>query len=167
MSEIRPLVICLFRNGDRIFVAECYDPSTQEAFYRPLGGAIKFGETSQAALMREIKEELGADIANLQYLGTLENIFTFNGELGHEIVLVYDGEFIDKSLYHQERVEGYEEEDGDIPFQAIWVSLTELFGEHSPPLYPDGLMQLIGEYPKEQDFRKDSTDHVRKIHTDR
>jgi hypothetical protein len=28
----------------------------------------------------------------------LENIFTFNGQPGHEIVLVYDGRFVEERL---------------------------------------------------------------------
>ena len=37
-----------------------------------------------------------------RFLFTLENIFTFNGEPGHEIVMVYDGRLVDEKLHEQE-----------------------------------------------------------------
>jgi 8-oxo-dGTP pyrophosphatase MutT (NUDIX family) len=39
-------------------VAHGHDSVKSEDFYRPLGGGIEFGELSEAALRREIKEEL-------------------------------------------------------------------------------------------------------------
>lgn len=35
---IRPLVICLFKKGDTILVAEGYDPVKDDYYYRPIGG---------------------------------------------------------------------------------------------------------------------------------
>ena len=45
------------------------------AFARPLGGGIDFGETSQDAIVREIREELGAELTDARLLGIVENIF--------------------------------------------------------------------------------------------
>jgi 8-oxo-dGTP pyrophosphatase MutT (NUDIX family) len=137
-NRIRPIAICVFSHRGRILAAEGYDPIKQQLFYRPLGGGIEFGERATEALHRELREEIGAEITALRYLGTVENIFTFNGQQGHEIVLVYDGAFVDRWLYERERIEG---EDG-LPFVAIWKSLDE-FGPSQPPLYPDGLAELL------------------------
>src|ERR1051325_12102377 len=92
-KRIRPLAICIFRNKDRILVAEGYDSVKDEHFYRPLGGGIEFGETSMDTVCRELREELNAEVerGSLKYLGTVENIFTFLGKPHHEIVLIYDG----------------------------------------------------------------------------
>jgi len=90
-NKIRPLAICVFCNHNRILVAEGYDPVKKQTFYRPLGGGIEFGESSEHTIHRELMEEIGAEVSDLKYLGTLENIFVFNGEPGHEIVMVYDG----------------------------------------------------------------------------
>jgi ADP-ribose pyrophosphatase YjhB (NUDIX family) len=95
---IRPIAICIFRHGNRILVGDAGDPVTGELFYRPPGGGIRFGERSEAALRREIREELGAEIDHPQLLGAMENLFTFDGQQGHEVVFVYDAEFKDKSL---------------------------------------------------------------------
>lgn len=137
---IRPLAICVFRHSSRIMVAEGVDPLKGETFYRPLGGAIEFGERGTQTLAREIREELGAEVTGLRYLGTLENIFTYNGEAGHEIVLVYDGAFVDRSIYDRPALEG-RELDG-APFKVVWMPLRE-FVPGGPPLYPDGLFELL------------------------
>lgn len=139
-ERIRPLAICVFTQGDRILVAEGYDPVKRETFYRPLGGAIEFGERGSDTLTRELREELGAEVIDLRYLGTLENIFVFNGRPGHEIVLVYDGAFTDRALYQRRELKG-REHDGST-FRAMWKARDE-FRPGTAPVYPDGLLALI------------------------
>lgn len=136
---IRPLVICVFRKDDTILVVEGYDTVKDDYFYRPMGGGIEYGEKSSDALIREVEEELDADIFNLQYLGTTENIFTFNGEIGHEIVLVYDAAFTDNSLYHKPVLSVVE--DNGQTYKAMWKSLTEF--QDRLRLVPEGLSDLL------------------------
>ena len=140
-NRIRPLAICVFLNNNRILVAEGYDPIKQQTFYRPLGGGIEFGERSADTVRRELKEELNVEVGELRYLGTLENIFVFNGTPGHEIVQVYDGALVDSGLYEQAVIEGVEAEINE-SFNAVWKSLDE-FGEGKSILYPDGLLELL------------------------
>ena len=75
---IRPIAICLFHNQDKILVFEAYDEVDDEIFYRPLGGGIEFGEHSSETVKREIKEEIQAEICNVHFLTTVENIFINN-----------------------------------------------------------------------------------------
>jgi len=140
-NKIRPLAICIFRNNDRILVAEGYDPVKKQTFYRPLGGAIEFGETSEETIHRELMEEIGAEVRDLKYLGTLENIFVFNGTPGHEIVQVYDGVLKDSGLYEQAEVEGNEADVGE-SFKAVWKKISD-FVEGKSTLYPSGLLDLM------------------------
>ncbi|WP_040979518.1 NUDIX hydrolase [Oceanobacillus jeddahense] len=139
-GTIRPIAICLFKKDETILVAEGYDSVKENFFYRPIGGGIEFGEKSSDTLIREAKEELDADIANLQFLGTIENIFTFDGETGHEIVQVYDGEFIDKSIYDQS-VLLVKEDDGKI-HHAMWKPLSA-FQNGKLCLVPEALYNLL------------------------
>jgi 8-oxo-dGTP pyrophosphatase MutT (NUDIX family) len=139
--NIRPIVVCLFSYNGRILTFEGYDPTKKQRFYRPLGGGIEFGEHSQQALVREIREELDTAVTNLRYLATLENIFMFNGRPGHEIVQVYDGKFVDETLYHYPVIKG-REDDGQ-RFTAFWKSLSDFADQNAPPLYPNGLYQLL------------------------
>ena len=76
---------------------------------------------------------------DLRLVGALENIFTYNGSPGHEIVLIYDGEFLDKSLYKRSFVPGTES--NGQPFQAKWRGV-EYFSTVLP-LYPHGLLELL------------------------
>lgn len=141
MPHIRPLAICIFQRNGKILVSEEHDPAKGETFYRPLGGGIEFGEHSTDAIHRELMEEIGAQAKDLVYLGTLENIFTFNGEPGHEIVQVYDGGLVESGLYERDVISGYEEE-VDLSMKVIWKRLDE-FAPGGLILYPDGLYELL------------------------
>lgn len=141
MNRFRPLAICVFRNNDHILVAEGYDPVKKQTFYRPLCSGIEFGERSEETIRREMMEEVNAEVGKLRYLGALENIFTFNGEMGHEIVQVYDGALMESGLYEQAVIVGHEE-DVEESFRVMWKSLEE-FAAGKSILYPDGLLQLI------------------------
>jgi 8-oxo-dGTP pyrophosphatase MutT (NUDIX family) len=140
-KKIRPLAICVFRHQERILVAEGYDPVKRQTFYRPLGGGIEFGERSEDTVRRELLEEIGAQVGDLEYLGALENIFVFNGEPGHEIVQVYDGVLKESGLYDQAAIPGKEAEVGE-SFEAVWKRIDE-FGAGKAILYPTGLLELL------------------------
>lgn len=139
-GRIRPIIICLFRDGGRILVAQGADPATGKRFYRPLGGEIEFGEAGIRTLEREMAEELGRPIEEPVFLGLLENLFTYCGEQGHELVLVYDARLADRGLYQRDRIT-CRESDGTT-FDAVWLDLDrEIPG--GLPLYPDGLRDFI------------------------
>ena len=141
MPHIRPIAICLFRHNGRILVSEEHDPSKGETFYRPLGGGIEFGEHSEETIHRELMEEIGAEVKELVYLGTLENIFVFDGKPGHEIVQVYDGVLKESGLYEQAVISGHEA-DVNLPMKVLWKRMDE-FGPGRLILYPDGLFGLL------------------------
>jgi 8-oxo-dGTP pyrophosphatase MutT (NUDIX family) len=140
-KRIRPIAICIVRRGDSIFVAEGVDVVKGQTFYRPLGGSIEFGETGAEAVAREFQEELGEEVTNLRYLCALENIFTYNGDQGHEIVLVYEGDFANPELYGRDWVEAVE--DNGAPFRALWMPFVDFGPER--PLYPDGISELLSD----------------------
>ena len=137
--QIRAIAICIFRDNGRILVNEEHDPVKGLSFCRPLGGGIEFGASGAKAVAREMFEEIGAQVANLRYIGTLENIFTYRGQLCHEIVQVYDGELVERSLYERAFIPGIES-DGQ-PFQAMW----RMLGAFGPKLalVPNGLIELL------------------------
>jgi len=139
-NKIRPLAICVFRNNDRILVAEGYDPVKKQTFYRPLGGGIEFGEKSEDTVRRELMEEINAELGKVWYLGALENIFVFNGTPGHEIVQVYDGILVESGLYDQAVIQGKEANEEEIC--AMWMSLDQ-FESGESILYPTGLLELL------------------------
>lgn len=138
-EAIRAIALCVCRHGDRILVAEGHDSKKGETFYRPLGGTIEFGEHGEEAVRREFMEEIGAELVDVRYLGMLENIFTYEGARGHEIVLVYDSRLADETLYEKDVILGNEL---GTSFKAVWKRLDE-FGPGMPPVYPDDLLELL------------------------
>ena len=136
---VRPLALGVVRDGERVFVSEGYDPARGLTFYRPFGGGITFGERSQDAVVREFREELHAELANVTFLATIEHVFTYNGERGHEIALVYEGDFVDETLYERQTVVG--SEDDGTTLIGVWRRLSDFSG--ATPLYPDGLLELL------------------------
>lgn len=136
---IRVIAICVFRREESILVFDGYDSVEETYYYRPLGGAVEPGETSRAAATREIAEELGLQAADLKLLGVLENIFVLNGQSKHEIVFVYDGRFIDESVYTQSELRGWEA-NGE-PLRATWRRLASFDEKHR--LVPEGLWDLL------------------------
>jgi ADP-ribose pyrophosphatase YjhB (NUDIX family) len=108
------------------------------------GGAIEFGEHGRDCIIREIREEMGAEIRDLTYLGTMENIFVYDGKPGHEIVLVYQGSFADSQIY---RAESIRCRNNGEKFIAGWKPASG-FRERKELLYPEGLIDLLGEKTK-------------------
>lgn len=139
--RVRPLALGIFRQAGRIFVTKGYDPVKKQVFYRPLGGGIEFGERGTHTLAREVMEEIGAQVTDLRYLATFENIFTYRGEPGHEIVLLYEGTFVDQSWYGRNVEAGLEPTDDPPLMQGVWMRLED-FGPEAP-LYPEGLLEVL------------------------
>lgn len=136
-SVIRPIAICTFRHNGRILVGEGYDSAKGERYHRPVGGSLKFGETSEEAVRREVDEEIGVQITNLRLLGVLENIFSCEGQDAHEIVFVYEARFRDEKLYRRPLLRGCEECAG--AYAAVWRDPRE----PAPTLHPEGLLDLL------------------------
>ncbi len=135
-GKIRVNATCVFRRGEQILVARASDPARNLRFWFLPGGGVEFGETTEEAVRREVREELGADLTDLRRLEVLENVFTHDGEPFHQIVFVYEGRFTDPATY------GLETFIGDAPEWETsgWRDLDS-FGEE--PLYPEGLLELL------------------------
>jgi ADP-ribose pyrophosphatase YjhB (NUDIX family) len=136
-AQIRVIAICVFSRAGKILVNQGRDPVSNFAFVRPLGGGVEFGETGAQAVVREVREEVDAELCDIRYLGTLENFFTWAGKPQHEIVLVYDGRFADDRLYDRPYLEG-RETDGEL-IRASWRDLEEI----AKCLVPGGLHALL------------------------
>jgi ADP-ribose pyrophosphatase YjhB (NUDIX family) len=141
-ERIRPIAIAIIRRDDRILVFESRElDSRGRIFYRPLGGSIEFGEYGHQALARELREELGAELEHVRYLGLCENLFQApSGERAHEIVLIYEAGLADRSLYQKEEMLAVE--DSGATFRVLWKPLS-VFQRGDAPLYPDGLLEML------------------------
>lgn len=140
-GEIRVLALGLICDQQRIFLSEGYDPVNQQNFYRALGGGVEFGETSRDALQREFIEEIQAELTNIRHLTCIENLFTYNGKPGHEILQIYQCDFADPKFYQLEKLTFLE---GKRKKTALWVEVSR-FKSGELRLVPEQFLDLIGE----------------------
>ncbi len=135
---IRVKVLGLPVLDGRLLAAEVRADDGRLAGVRPLGGSVEFGETREAALVREFQEELGAAIEIAGPFEVFENLFVFEGATGHEIVFVAPVRIPDRRFDPAEPVSFF---DGT-PCTARWFPLDRLKGGE-PALYPTGLGERL------------------------
>lgn len=132
MPNIIVKAMCLFRNGDKMLFSRGYDEVKKQRFLRPLGGHVEFGETGEETIQREMREELGCGVFDVKFLSVIENLFTYRGKQGHEIILAYEGRLVDKSLYQKSSFTFFE---GELETQVGWFSRADVEKEDIP-IYP-------------------------------
>ncbi|HEU0300765.1 MAG TPA: NUDIX domain-containing protein [Longimicrobium sp.] len=131
---MRPKVVCVFRRGDEILVGSHHDRVKEETFYGPPGGGIEFQEHAIDALRREMREELEAELADVEFLGVVENVFTHQGQPKHEIAFIYHARFADPSYYARDEIMG--DECGE-PYPVRWMPLPTSAPAARPSIPPD------------------------------
>src|SRR5262245_41661139 len=98
-ERIRAIAIALVYRKAELLVMAVKDDSGAVKGWRPLGGAIEFGESAEEAVTREFLEEIGSPIRCVRQLCVLENLYSHEGARGHEIVFVFEAELVDREGY--------------------------------------------------------------------
>ena len=128
---------------DHVLLAEGHDSVKDETFYRALGGEVEFGETASEAVIRELDEETGRPLEVVASLGVVENLFTLEGQPGHEVVFEFVARFTDDD--DPDPLATIEADEGGFTFVAKWLPLAEvLAGTHR--IYPDGVTGRLSEW---------------------
>jgi len=70
-KKITVKVMCFIEHNGKLLLNKGYDKVKNETFFRIIGGGVNFGERSEEALRREIKEELNSEIKNLWTSGEI------------------------------------------------------------------------------------------------
>lgn len=135
-NQIRPLALGLIEHDNKILVFKANNKNTNKDFYRVLGGGINFGETSEAALKREFKEETGSDLGNVEFLSVFENIFVYDDLKMHEIIFLYKAKLKDKDKIGK----NFDILDRHHQRQAQWIDKEEL---KKANFYPEGIAEYI------------------------
>ncbi|MFB6126380.1 MAG: NUDIX domain-containing protein [Halolamina sp.] len=142
MANVRPQVLGALRRPDTgEYLVQRLSGNGAGHFHRFVGGGIHPGETSDAAIERELREELDAAVTAGAVLCTVENLFSYAGESSHELIVVRGIAFDDQGLYDRERFRGVDA-GGDVQYEAYWRSLDAL-READAPFYPDGIGNLL------------------------
>jgi NAD+ diphosphatase len=66
--RLSPAAIVLIRHGDRVLLAR--SPGFPPGMYSVLAGFVEPGESIEETIDREIREEVGVDVTNVQYFGS-------------------------------------------------------------------------------------------------
>lgn len=120
---IRVKAMCLILRDGAVLAAKGKDEKKGIEFYRVVGGSLDHSEHSLAGVKREIMEELGSELENLELVDVVENIFMYRTAPGHEITFLYKGDLVNKELYTQDVIEIVE------PYgtlQAYWIPLADV-----------------------------------------
>ena len=66
--RLSPAVIVLIRHGDRVLLAR--SPGFPPGMYSVLAGFVEPGESIEETIYREIREEVGVEVAHVRYFGS-------------------------------------------------------------------------------------------------
>jgi len=106
----------------------------RDYFFLP-GGHIEFSESMKDALSRELHEELGAKVVASQFIGGIENLFTQDEMLRHEISFLFH---VDIDL---EEIKAQEDH-----ISFYWFIYEEFINQKIvPPAMQDAVIQWVAE----------------------
>ncbi|MGT2755215.1 NUDIX hydrolase [Streptococcus ovis] len=106
--------------------------------YYSIGGAILFGETTEEAVKREVKEEIGITVAIQELAFVVENHFTIDERAFHQIEFHYLVEPLEEPNPYMEEWGGRR--------TCEWVPFTELEKiDVQPPFLKTALQNWNGQ----------------------
>ena len=124
----------------QVLTISAQDPDKAEPHYGVPGGGVEFGETSDQALRREMREELGAEITDLDLLFVSEEIFAVQGQAYHTVVFLYEGRFVDPGFYARPVISYVEGPEPRV--KATWLPAS-VFVSGEKRLVPERLVNML------------------------
>lgn len=137
-GRIRATARAVIRHEDRILGIAAREPGTDLDFCFLPGGGMRFGETSEEAVRRELLEELAIRLLDVRLLGVIENRFTWIGDPHQTLEFVYAVVASEPTVTELGRHDVVAGDD----HAATWWPL-EAFAGSGTPLYPEGVLDLI------------------------
>lgn len=135
--KVRNVVVGLVVKDGWVLAEEYPATADHDVFLRAPGGGLEFGERAADGIVRELDEELEADVSDARPLAVTENLFTLGRKRGHEIVHVF--------AVRSAKLEGLPRGERlavlDSDTTVGWYRLSDLRAG-GPPFYPDGILEL-------------------------
>ena len=130
-------------NGDLVLLQRIGDAK----FWCLPGGRMEMGETAEAGLKRELREETGmeADIGRL--LWVIENFYGHGSVRLHEIGLYFLVRFDPASAAYKQEWTGQEEDGTELTFR--WFPVADLGGVN---LLPEMLRRALRKIPNAPEY---------------
>ena len=119
--RISPCVITLIHRDDEILLA--HNVNFPENFYSTLAGFIEPGESVEAALEREVKEEVGIEVKNIKYFESQSWPFP------SQLMLGYFAEY----------------SKGNLTPDLVEIDKADWFNIHQLPNVPPGSISISGK----------------------
>jgi 8-oxo-dGTP pyrophosphatase MutT (NUDIX family) len=138
MPAIRNIAVGLPIKDGHLLALSGTDRTRGLDFLRAIGGGIEFGERADDALRREFMEELGVKLESAELLGVRENIFTYEGEPGHEFAHIYAVSSVELDAVPLD-AELHVLDEGS---PVRWVPISEI-RDGARVLFPDGATELL------------------------
>lgn len=127
-------------DGERVLMAR----NDLDPYHYAIGGGVHHGETTEAAVRREVLEETGLDLQIQRPLFIHENFFTLsNGDPAHELAFYFLMHF--DPTRHRPRNTTSTSMDGAREW-CEWVPLKD-YGRLRPA-YPTFLAELLSNLPR-------------------
>ena len=142
-DQIKVKALAWLEDKGELFVLKLSDSVKGDEYYRAIGGTVEFGELTEEALLREVKEELNTGVIINGEPMILENLFVCDGEPGHEIDYLYPCKFPDPTFYERKE---YNLFDFGQELSAMWVPVGE-FLNGSRRLVPEELLAWYRTHP--------------------
>ncbi|SDQ14995.1 tetratricopeptide repeat protein [Microbacterium sp. cf332] len=136
-ARIRAISVAVVVRDGHVLAEEYVGGPGEAPFLRAPGGGIEFGESAEAAMRRELREELGVEATATRLLAVTENIFDHGRKRGHEIAHVFavQSAQLDAMPFDERR----DVLDGDTT--VGWYRIDELRAG-TTAFYPSGILDL-------------------------
>jgi ADP-ribose pyrophosphatase YjhB (NUDIX family) len=116
--EFRPAGYAVVRRDDEVLLVKMKQSGK---FFFP-GGAVDVGEPMEEAVRREIREEAGVEVGDLEFLMLKETFFAYGDKAYHALNFLYVAEFASGEELMCSDLE-------DEAHEPQWVKVSELSAE--------------------------------------